>query len=57
MPDMVLVCFSVKQALELLGGKIKVSSEEGKGSYFAWNITFPLAEENLKPSIPQSCTW
>jgi len=40
--------YLVKKTLELLGGKIKVSSEEGKGSYFALEFTFPLAEENLE---------
>ncbi|HEY2567200.1 MAG TPA: ATP-binding protein [Candidatus Aquirickettsiella sp.] len=38
--------FLVKKTVELLDGKIKVSSQEGKGSCFALEFIFPLAEEN-----------
>ncbi len=34
--------FLVKKATKLLGGKIKVSSEEGKGSRFALEFIFPI---------------
>lgn len=40
--------FLVKKAVELLGGKIKVFSEEGKGSSFTLEFSFPLAEENIE---------
>lgn len=43
--------FLVKKAVELLGGKIKVSSEEGKGSQFTLAFNFPLAEENIKQTL------
>jgi CheY-like chemotaxis protein len=43
--------YLVKKTLELLGGKIKVSSEEGKGSCFTATFTFPLAEENLEQTV------
>lgn len=44
--------FLVKKAVELLGGKIKVSSEEAKGSCFTLEFNFPLAEENLEQTLP-----
>ncbi|MGA9628926.1 MAG: ATP-binding protein [Candidatus Rickettsiella isopodorum] len=34
--------FLVKKATKLLGGKIKVSSEEGKGSCFSLEFVFPI---------------
>jgi signal transduction histidine kinase len=40
--------FLVKKAVELLGGKIKVSSEEDKGSQFTLGFNFPLSKENIK---------
>ena len=40
--------FLVKKTVELLGGQIKVSSEEGKGSCFALEFNFPLAEETAE---------
>lgn len=40
--------FLVKKAVELLGGKIKVFSEEGQGSCFTLEFNFPLAEKNIK---------
>ena len=43
--------YLVKKAMELLGGQINVSSEEGKGSCFTLNFTFPLAEESVKKTI------
>ncbi len=36
--------YLVKKITNLLGGKIKVSSEEGKGSCFVLEFIFPLAE-------------
>lgn len=36
--------YLVKKTIELLGGEIKVSSEEGKGSCFVLEFIFPLAE-------------
>lgn len=39
--------YLVKRTADLLGGKITVSSEEGKGSCFALEFIFPLAEENV----------
>ena len=46
--------FLVKQALELLRGKIKVSSEEEKGSCFTLKFNFPLAEEARKQTSSAS---
>ena len=40
--------YLVKKAVDLLGGKIAVSSEEGKGSCFTLAFNFPLAEEDAK---------
>jgi len=40
--------FLVKKAVELLDGKIKVSSQEGKGSCFALEFNFLLAEESAE---------
>jgi PAS domain S-box-containing protein len=39
--------YLVKKSLELLGGEIKVDSEEGKGSCFTLNFTFPLSKETV----------
>ncbi|MGC1854665.1 MAG: ATP-binding protein [Candidatus Aquirickettsiella sp.] len=39
--------FLVKKATKLLGGKIKVSSEEGKGSRFALEFIFPIFHESI----------
>jgi PAS domain S-box-containing protein len=36
--------YLVKKSIELLGGEINVSSEEGKGSCFALKFIFPLTE-------------
>lgn len=44
--------FLVKKAMELLGGQISVSSEEGKGSCFTLEFNFPLAEENKEQASP-----
>lgn len=41
--------FLVKKAVEQLGGKIKVSSEEGKGSCFSLTFIFPLAKDTSLP--------
>ncbi|MEN9917535.1 MAG: hypothetical protein RLY40_1477 [Pseudomonadota bacterium] len=46
--------FLVKQAVELLRGEIKVSSDEGKGSCFSVMFTLPLAEET---SISEPATY
>ncbi len=46
--------FLVKQALELLRGEIKVSSDEGKGSCFTLEFNFPLAEEAIKQATSAS---
>jgi two-component system, OmpR family, aerobic respiration control sensor histidine kinase ArcB len=43
--------YLVKQTMDLLGGKIKVSSEIGKGSCFVLEFTFPLAEENTEQTV------
>jgi two-component system, OmpR family, aerobic respiration control sensor histidine kinase ArcB len=43
--------YLVKKTADLLGGKITVSSEEGKGSCFALEFTFPLAEENAEQIV------
>ena len=55
--------FLVKKTVELLGGQIKVFSEEGKGSCFTATFSFPLAEKTIEPShelsqpsLPQSKT-
>ena len=45
--------FLVKKTVELLGGEIKVSSEEGKGSCFTAIFSFPLAKGKILPSISQ----
>ncbi|KAF5271652.1 hypothetical protein FQR65_LT05273 [Abscondita terminalis] len=45
--------FLVKKTIELLGGQIKVSSEEGKGSCFTATFSFLLAEEKIMPSLSQ----
>lgn len=42
--------FLVKKAVELLGGEIKVDSEERKGSCFTLTFNFPLAEKTIEPS-------
>jgi PAS domain S-box-containing protein len=42
--------YLVKKAIDLLSGKIKVSSEEGKGSCFVLEFVFPLAEIN-EPTV------
>ena len=47
--------FLVKKAVKRLGGKIKVTSEEGKGSCFTVLFTFPLAEETSVPTTIK--TW
>jgi two-component system, OmpR family, aerobic respiration control sensor histidine kinase ArcB len=39
--------FLVKKATKLLGGKIKVSSEEGKGSCFSLEFIFPISHGAL----------
>ncbi len=48
--------FLVKKSVELLGGKINVASEKGKGSCFTLEFSFPLAEKTIEPSfeLPQS---
>jgi two-component system aerobic respiration control sensor histidine kinase ArcB len=38
----------VKETLDLLGGKIEVASEEGKGTCFTLCFKFPLADKNLE---------
>jgi PAS domain S-box-containing protein len=43
--------YLVKNTTDLLGGKITVSSEKGKGSCFALEFTFPLAEENAEKIV------
>ena len=45
--------FLVKKTLELLGGEIKVSSQEGKGSCFSLEFTFPVSYETIEKSIPR----
>jgi signal transduction histidine kinase/CheY-like chemotaxis protein len=45
--------YLVKKTLELLGGKIKVSSQEGKGSCFSLEFTFPVSYETIEKSIPK----
>ncbi|WP_171910051.1 ATP-binding response regulator, partial [Rickettsiella grylli] len=48
--------YLVKKAVDLLGGKITVSSEEGKGSCFTLAFNFPLAEEDAKEiGKPMDC--
>jgi two-component system aerobic respiration control sensor histidine kinase ArcB len=44
--------YLVKKTIELLGGEIKVFSEEGKGSCFILTFNFPLAEENIEQTWP-----
>ncbi|HEY2567230.1 MAG TPA: ATP-binding protein [Candidatus Aquirickettsiella sp.] len=46
--------FLVKKSVELLGGEIKVSSEEGKGSCFTVFLTFPFAEEDIEKTVSMS---
>ena len=46
--------FLVKKVVELLGGEIKVSSVEGKGSCFTTTFEFPLAEQNSVSQQPIS---
>jgi signal transduction histidine kinase len=38
-----------REIVELMGGKITVASEEGKGTVFAFSCRFPLAEETREP--------
>ncbi|WP_143549517.1 sensor histidine kinase, partial [Rickettsiella grylli] len=40
--------YLVKKAVDLLDGKITVSSQEGKGSCFTLAFNFPLAKEDAK---------
>ena len=42
--------YLVKKTLELLDGKIKVSSKEGKGSCFTLEFDFPLAKQSTTPT-------
>jgi two-component system, OmpR family, aerobic respiration control sensor histidine kinase ArcB len=44
--------YLVKKTIELLGGEIRVSSEEGKGSCFSLEFNFPLAKENIEQTSP-----
>lgn len=46
--------FLVKKATMLLGGEIKVTSEEGNGSCFTLEFNFSLAEENLEQTLPET---
>lgn len=46
--------FLVKKSVELLGGAIKVTSKEGKGSCFTVTFNFPLAEEGMSKKSQQS---
>ncbi len=39
--------YLAKETLDLLGGKIKVASEQGKGSCFTLHFKFPLANKKL----------
>ena len=39
----------VKTYVELLGGKIRVKSQENKGSQFAFSLTLKVADRNAKP--------
>lgn len=43
--------FLVKKMVGLLDGKIKVSSEKGKGSHFSLEFNFPLAKKNTEQII------
>lgn len=43
--------FLVKTAVELLGGEINVTSEEGVGSCFILRFNFPVAEKNREPML------
>ncbi len=47
--------FLVKKSVGLLGGKISVASEKGKGSCFTLEFSFSLAEKTIEPSpeLPQ----
>jgi CheY-like chemotaxis protein len=39
-----------RQMVELMGGKITVSSEEGKGTVFNFSCAFPVADEPASPA-------
>ncbi|MFZ0219491.1 MAG: ATP-binding protein [Candidatus Aquirickettsiella sp.] len=43
--------YLVKKTINLLGGEIKVSSEEGKGSCFVLEFIFPLDEVNVEQTV------
>jgi len=45
-----------KQLVELMGGTISVSSEEGKGTSFDFNLRLPDLEPGEEPEEPKSAT-